>query len=95
LVLQPLRYLHGEPSGRQYAGDGSRYTGNNAITAPTNIYRKGAATDDATINGDTTKTFNLGIIDALVERAGVASPLIRPIMVNGEKSTSCSCTTIR
>jgi N4-gp56 family major capsid protein len=23
-----------------------RYTGNNAITAPTNIYRKGAATDD-------------------------------------------------
>jgi N4-gp56 family major capsid protein len=63
----------------------SRYTGNNAITAPTNIYRKGAATDDATINGDTTATMNLGIIDALVERANVASPLIRPIMVGGEK----------
>ncbi|MBR1206611.1 MULTISPECIES: N4-gp56 family major capsid protein [unclassified Bradyrhizobium] len=63
----------------------SRYTGNNAITAPTNIYRKGAATDDATINGDNTATFNLGIIDALVERAGVASPLVRPIMVNGER----------
>lgn len=62
-----------------------RYNGNNAITAPTNIYRKGAATDDATINADTTATFNLNIIDALVERAGVASPLIRPLKINGEK----------
>jgi len=62
-----------------------RYTGNNAITAPTNIYRKGGATDDATINADNTATMNLGIIDALVERAGVASPLVRPIMVGGEK----------
>ncbi|WP_029082898.1 N4-gp56 family major capsid protein [Bradyrhizobium sp. th.b2] len=62
-----------------------RFSGNNAITAPTNIVRKGAATDDATINADTTATFNLGIIDAWVERAGVASPLVRPIMVGGEK----------
>jgi N4-gp56 family major capsid protein len=63
----------------------NRYSGNNAITAPTNIYRGGGATDDATINGDSTKTMNLQIIDALVERANVASPLIRPIMVGGEK----------
>lgn len=62
-----------------------RYTGNNAITAPTRIYRGGGATDDATINGDNTKTMNLQVIDALVERANVASPLIRPIMVGGEK----------
>ena len=62
-----------------------RYSGNNTITAPTNIYRGGGATDDATINGDSTKTMNLQIIDALVERANVASPLIRPIMVGGEK----------
>lgn len=62
-----------------------RYTGNNAVTAPTNIYRPGAATDDATINGDSTKTFTLNIIDALVERAGTSSPLIRPFKVNGEK----------
>lgn len=61
-----------------------RYTGNNDIVAPTRIYRGGAATDDATINGDNTKIFNLQIIDALVERAGVASPLIRPIKVGGE-----------
>jgi N4-gp56 family major capsid protein len=62
----------------------ARYTGNNAITAPTRIYRP-TGTDDATVNGDSTKTMNLQIIDALVERANVASPLIRPIMVGGEK----------
>lgn len=62
-----------------------RYRGNNAITAPTNIVRKGAATDDATINADNTALFNLGIIDACVERAGTQSPMIRPIMVEGEK----------
>jgi len=62
-----------------------RFTGNNPITAPTNIYRKSAATDDATINGDNTATMNLGVIDALVERANTASPLVRPIMVGGEK----------
>jgi len=62
-----------------------RYSGNNAITASTNIYRGGGATDDATINGDNTKTMSLGILDALVERANVASPLIRPIVVGGEK----------
>ncbi|UZE51907.1 N4-gp56 family major capsid protein [Rhodopseudomonas sp. P2A-2r] len=61
-----------------------RYAGNNAIVAPTRIYRGGAATDDATIAADNTKTFNLSIIDACVERAGVASPLIRPIKINGE-----------
>jgi N4-gp56 family major capsid protein len=62
----------------------ARYTGNNTITAPTRIYRP-TGTDDATVNADSTKTMNLQIIDALVERANVASPLIRPIMVGGEK----------
>ncbi|MGY3535411.1 N4-gp56 family major capsid protein [Bradyrhizobium sp. USDA 4452] len=62
-----------------------RYTGNNVITAPTNLYRPGGATDDATINGDNTKTFSLSIIDALVERAGTMSPLIRPIKIGGRK----------
>jgi len=62
-----------------------RYTGNNAITAPSSarIYRP-TGTDDATVNADTTKTFNLAVIDACVERAGVASPLIRPIRIEGE-----------
>lgn len=63
-----------------------RYAGNNTITAPSSnrIYRP-TGTDDATVNGDSTKTMNLQIIDALVERANTASPLIRPIMVNGER----------
>jgi N4-gp56 family major capsid protein len=62
-----------------------RYTGNNAIVAPTRVYRGGAATDDATINADNTKVFNLGVIDACVERAYTASPLIRPLRINGER----------
>lgn len=62
-----------------------RYTGNNVITAPTTVWRKAAATDDATINADATAVFNLGIIDALVERASTMSPMIRPIKVNGRK----------
>lgn len=63
-----------------------RYCGNNAIAAPSanRIYRGGGATDDATINADNTKVFNLSVIDACVERAGTASPLIRPIKINGE-----------
>lgn len=61
-----------------------RYAGNNTVAAPTRIYRGGGATDDATINGDNTKTFNLAIIDACVERAYTATPLIRPIKVQGE-----------
>lgn len=62
-----------------------RYAGNNTITAPSanRIYRT-TGTDDVTVNGDATKKMNLGVIDALVERAGVASPLIRPIKINGE-----------
>lgn len=62
-----------------------RYAGNNTITAPsTNRIYRTIGTDDVTVNGDATKKMNLGVIDALVERAGVASPLIRPIKINGE-----------
>src|SRR5258708_6554553 len=63
-----------------------RYAGNNPITAPSSqrIYRGGGATDDATINADTTKIMSLAVIDACVERAGNATPLIRPIKINGE-----------
>jgi N4-gp56 family major capsid protein len=62
-----------------------RFTGNNVITAPTTVYRKGAATDDATINADNTATFKLAVIDALVERANTMSPLIRPLKIDGRK----------
>lgn len=61
-----------------------RYAGNNTIAAATRIYRGGGDTDDATINGDNTKTMNLQVIDALVERAYTATPIIRPLKVQGE-----------
>lgn len=63
----------------------SRYSGNNTITAPTLFVRPNSDTDDATVNGDNTATFKLSLIDNCVERAKTASPLIRPIMVGGEK----------
>jgi N4-gp56 family major capsid protein len=68
-----------------------RYAGNNTIVAPaaSRIFRAGGATDDATINADNTKTFTLAVIDACVERAGVATPLIRPIKVQGENKMCC------
>ncbi|WP_316214887.1 N4-gp56 family major capsid protein [Bradyrhizobium sp. SZCCHNR2035] len=62
-----------------------RYTGNNVVTAPTNLVRANGATDDGALNADTTATMKLKYIDFAVELAGTTSPLIRPIMVNGEK----------
>lgn len=62
-----------------------RFTGNNAITASTNIFRPNGDTDDATVNGDNTAKMSIQFLDALVERAETASPLIRPIMVEGER----------
>jgi len=62
-----------------------RYAGNNAITAPTNIFRPNSYTDDATVGGDNTAKMNIQFLDTLLERAETASPLIRPIMINGEK----------
>ena len=62
-----------------------RYTGNNGITAPTNIYRPGGLADDAAVNADNTKTMKLTFLDHMVERAGTMSPMIRPIKIGGEK----------
>lgn len=61
-----------------------RYAGNNTIVAPTRIFRGAGNTDDASINTSTNLTMNLSVIDACVERAYTATPLIRPIKVNGE-----------
>lgn len=62
-----------------------RYTGNNVVTAPSagRIYRT-TGTDDVTVNGDNTKIMTLGVIDALVEKANTATPILRPIKVKGE-----------
>lgn len=62
-----------------------RYSGNNAIVAPTNIFRPNSYTDDASVGGDNTAKMNIQFLDTLLERAETATPLIRPIMVNGEK----------
>lgn len=63
----------------------SRFSGNNAITASTNVVRPNGSTDDATTNGDNTAKFNLALIDTCVERAVTASPVFRPVMVGGMK----------
>lgn len=67
-----------------------RYRGNNVITAPSagRIIRS-IGSDDATVQADNTKTFNLGLIDYAVEAAKTASPLIRPIKVGGEDKWLC------
>ena len=62
-----------------------RYTGNNAITPATNIYRPGGLTDDAAVNADNTKTMKLQFLDHMLERAKTMSPMIRPVKVNGKK----------
>ena len=54
-------------------------------TTSAGIYRGGGATDDATINTSTNLVMNLAVIDSLVEKAKVAVPLVRPVMVNGER----------
>lgn len=64
----------------------SLFLGNNAVTGPssTRIIRAGALTTDQAVQADSTKTFTLDLIDKAVEKAKTASPLIRPIKVNGE-----------
>lgn len=62
-----------------------RYTGNNVITAPTAFVRPAGYTDDAAVNADNTAKFNLQLVDTCIERAETRSPVMRPIMVNGEK----------
>lgn len=61
------------------------YTGQNSTTAPTSasgntrILYTGGHGSEASIS--TTNTFNLSLLDAAVEQAKTATPLIRPVMV--------------
>lgn len=64
----------------------TRYTGNNAVTAPTanrKVFSVGSA--DETVEADSTKVFTLAMIDKAVETAKVSTPHIRPININGGK----------
>ena len=61
-----------------------RFTGMQPTTAPSanRIYRQGGKADDESI--EAAETMNLSVVDALVERAKLSEPLIRPMMVGGE-----------
>lgn len=64
----------------------TRYTGNNACIAPSagrKVFTTGS-TDEA-VQADSTKVMTLAMIDKAVEAAKVATPLIRPININGGK----------
>jgi N4-gp56 family major capsid protein len=62
----------------------TKYTGNNSVTAPSTnriiICETGSSAES---DLDSNDTFNLSWIDHAVTRAKTASPLIRPIRVNG------------
>jgi len=59
-----------------------RYTGNNAILAPTTVIRPNArANDQSLVAGD---EFSLQLIDAAVAAAKLATPVMRPVRVDGE-----------
>lgn len=68
--------------GANYKNSDLRYTGNNSVSdaSTTRIVHPEHSTDASL---STTNTFRLEIIDYAVEVAKTASPLIRPIRVNG------------
>jgi len=58
-----------------------RYTGNNAVLAPTVVYRpNGRANDQSLVAGD---EFTLASIDRAVAAAKQATPVMRPLKING------------
>jgi len=62
----------------------TRYTGLNAPTAPSSgrrIFATGS--DDQTVNASSSSVMTLTLIDKAVEAAKIATPLIRPINING------------
>lgn len=64
----------------------TRYTGNNAVTAPTSGRRLFATgSDDQTVNASSSSKMTLTLIDNAVEAAKTATPLIRPINIQGGK----------
>jgi N4-gp56 family major capsid protein len=64
----------------------SVYSGNNSIIAPssTRIIRGGVATTDQGLTTAATDSLTLAMIDRAVEIAKTASPMLRPVRVNGE-----------
>jgi N4-gp56 family major capsid protein len=59
-----------------------RFTGNNAVLAPTNVVRPNArANDESLTTGD---EFTLQLIDTAVARAKLATPVLRPLKIGGK-----------
>lgn len=68
----------------------TRYTGNNAVNAPSAgrlLLSDTAAGNEAAL--DSADTFSLAMIDRAVAIAKTASPAIRPLKVNGEEMYAC------
>jgi N4-gp56 family major capsid protein len=59
-----------------------RYTGNNAVLAPTTFVRGGGVANDQSLT--TGGEFTLGLIDSAVARAKTATPVMRPLKMDGE-----------
>lgn len=59
-----------------------RYTGMNAVLAPTRVYRPNAKTNDQSLT--TGDEFTLASIDAAVSAAKLQTPGMRPLRMNGE-----------
>lgn len=65
----------------------TRFTGHNAATSPdsNHIVYAGSGTTEADVASKTTAAkFSLSVIDTCIEKAKTATPLIRPLKVNGE-----------
>lgn len=63
----------------------TKYTGNQAATAPSTNRKLFAGTTATDVGQGSTDIFNLNLIDKCVERAETVSPTLRPIMVGSEK----------
>jgi N4-gp56 family major capsid protein len=66
----------------------TKLTGNQTVTAPDNdhwILATGVTGSDAEASLSASSIFNLTLIDRAVTKAKILSPLIRPIMIGGEK----------
>ena len=62
----------------------TRFTGNNAVTAPSRqVWTESSTTDDGDLDS-TGDTFTLTAIDKAVELAKTGTPPIRPVMVDGK-----------
>jgi N4-gp56 family major capsid protein len=65
----------------------TRYTGNIATTAPTTqgiVYPNGTTTEAEVSSATTSNSMKLSYINAVVEKAKMNNPMVRPLKINGE-----------